>query len=198
VVGMETTGTTAVVTEANRGLGRALVDALLERGAKRIYAGARDPRTVRGAERITPVALDVTGPDADPDGLAREFAVNFTGRYDMIPAFTPVLVANEGTLVNVLSLLAYPPAPPMAGYSASTGRCMRRGVDLLYAPPTSTRTVGGRSGRREELDFADIWKVPRQDRDRVVCRRGNRGRGRNRSRPHRHLRAAFHHSPPDP
>jgi len=41
---MEITGSTAVVTGANRGLGRALVDALLERDAARIYAGARDPR----------------------------------------------------------------------------------------------------------------------------------------------------------
>ncbi|WP_243715640.1 SDR family NAD(P)-dependent oxidoreductase [Micromonospora sp. KC207] len=106
------------------------------------------PRTVRADERITPVALDVTDRaaiaqlvtiatdtdllinnagaaafaaalDADPDGLAWEFAVNFTGLYDMIRAFTPVLVENKGTLVNVLTLLAYALAPPMAGYSAS-------------------------------------------------------------------------------
>jgi len=103
---------------------------------------------IRADERITPVALDVTDRaaitqlatvatdtdllinnagaaafapalDADPAGLAREFAVNFTGLYDMIRAFTPVLVKNKGTLVNVLTLLAYAPAPPMAGYSAS-------------------------------------------------------------------------------
>jgi NAD(P)-dependent dehydrogenase (short-subunit alcohol dehydrogenase family) len=148
VVGMEITGSTALVTGANRGLGRALVDALLERGAARVYADARDPRTVRADERITPVALDVTDRaaierlatiatdtdllinnagaaafapvlDADPDGLAREFAVNFTGLYDMVRAFTPILGQNKGTLINVLTLLSYAPAPPMAGYSAS-------------------------------------------------------------------------------
>lgn len=145
---MEITGSTAVVTGANRGLGRALIDALLERGAARVYAAARDPRAVLAHERITPVALDVTDRaavkrlaaiatdtdllinnagaaafasalDADPDGLDREFAVNYTGLYDMIRAFTPTLVANKGALVNVLTLLAYAPAPPMAGYSAS-------------------------------------------------------------------------------
>ncbi len=145
---MEITGSTVVVTGANRGLGRALVDALLERGAARVYAGARQLHTIRVDERITPVALDVTDRaaiaqlaalatdtdllinnagaaafttalDADPNDLAREFAVNFTGLYDMIRAFTPVLVENKGTLVNVLTLLAYAPAPPMAGYSAS-------------------------------------------------------------------------------
>jgi NAD(P)-dependent dehydrogenase (short-subunit alcohol dehydrogenase family) len=145
---MEFNGSTSLVTGANRGLGRALVDALLERGAARVYAAARDPRSVRDHERITPVALDVTDRasiarladaatdvdllinnagaaafapalDADPDALAREFAVNFTGLHDMIRAFTPALMANKGALVNVLTLLAYAPAPPMAGYSAS-------------------------------------------------------------------------------
>lgn len=145
---MEIKARTALVTGANRGLGRALVDALLERGARRVYAAARDPRTVRADGRITAVALDVTDQasiaklaatahdvdllinnagaaafahalDAHPDGVAREFAVNFTGLYDMIRAFTPALIANQGALVNVLTLLSYAPAPPMAGYSAS-------------------------------------------------------------------------------
>jgi NAD(P)-dependent dehydrogenase (short-subunit alcohol dehydrogenase family) len=53
VVGMEITGSIAVVTGASRGLGRALVDVLVERRAARIYAGARDPRTIRADERIT-------------------------------------------------------------------------------------------------------------------------------------------------
>lgn len=80
------------------------------------------PRTIRVDERITPVALDITDRaaigqlatsasdtdllisnagaaafapalDADPDGLAREFAVNFTGLYDMVRAFTPARTA---------------------------------------------------------------------------------------------------------
>ncbi|MBQ1023895.1 hypothetical protein KBX00_05860 [Micromonospora sp. C95] len=41
---MEITGSTALVTGVNRGLGRALIDALLECGAERVYFGARDPR----------------------------------------------------------------------------------------------------------------------------------------------------------
>jgi NAD(P)-dependent dehydrogenase (short-subunit alcohol dehydrogenase family) len=45
--------------------------------------------------------------------------VNFTGLYRMIRAFTPTLTARRGALVNVLTLLSYAPAPPMAGYSAS-------------------------------------------------------------------------------
>ena len=169
VVGMEITGSTAVVTGANRGLGRALVDVLLERGAARVYAGARDPRTVRADERITPVALDVTDRaaiarlatvatdtdllinnagaaaftpalDADRDGLAREFAVNVTGLHDMIRAFAPILVQNKGTLVNVLTLLAYAPAPPMAGYSAS--KAAAHSLTLALRPALTRAGVG--------------------------------------------------------
>lgn len=145
---MEITGSTALVTGANRGLGRALVDALLERGVSKVYAAVRDPRTAPTDQRITPVPLDVTDQGsidrlaatatdvdllinnagaasfapalhADPAGLAREFAVNYTGLYAMIRAFTPALAKSNGTLVNVLTLLAYAPVPAMAGYSAS-------------------------------------------------------------------------------
>ncbi|WP_205633611.1 SDR family oxidoreductase [Labilithrix luteola] len=54
-----------LVTGANRGLGRALVLASLEAGAKRIYAGARDPKQLEALvatapDRIVPLALDVT------------------------------------------------------------------------------------------------------------------------------------------
>ena len=145
---MDFTSTTALVTGANRGLGRALVDTLLARGAARIYAAARDPRAVRADDRVVPVALNLTDVasieklagaatdvdllvnnagtaafapalDAEPDAVAGEFAVNVTGLYAMIRAFVPTLTARRGALVNVLTLLSYAPAPPMAGYSAS-------------------------------------------------------------------------------
>src|ERR1700704_3089675 len=52
---------TVLVTGANRGLGRALVDEALTRGAKRVYAASRQPLVVTD-ERITPLILDVTDP----------------------------------------------------------------------------------------------------------------------------------------
>ena len=56
---------TALVTGANRGIGRALVEALLERGATRVYATARRPETLDalvalGGGRVVPIELDVT------------------------------------------------------------------------------------------------------------------------------------------
>jgi NAD(P)-dependent dehydrogenase (short-subunit alcohol dehydrogenase family) len=55
-------GGVAIVTGANRGIGRALTEALLERGAGKVYGAARD--VVKIADpRVVPVQLDVTDPD---------------------------------------------------------------------------------------------------------------------------------------
>ena len=138
-----------VVTGANRGLGRALVDAILERGATKVYAFARDVRGIRQDKRVVPVAFDLldmnsivraaqiaadatllinnastaafAGPlDAEPAKVRSEMAVNYEGTYATIRAFVPVLKANGGGhIVNVLSLLSLASTPPMTGYSAS-------------------------------------------------------------------------------
>lgn len=165
---MEITGTTALVTGANRGLGRALVEALLDRGAARVYAAARDPRGIAAGDRVVAVPLDLTAPrsvaelaataadvdllvnnagaaqfapalDADPEGVAREIAVNFTGLHAMVRAFAPVLIARNGTLVNVLTLLSHAPAPAMAGYSAS--KAAAHSLTLALRPVLAAKGV---------------------------------------------------------
>jgi NAD(P)-dependent dehydrogenase (short-subunit alcohol dehydrogenase family) len=137
-----------VVTGASRGLGRHLVEQLLERGVPKLYALARDPSRVNGDPRVVPVAFDLldeaainaaavhagdatllinnastaafAGPlEADTRSLALEMDVNYGGTYAAIRAFTPVLERNGGHVVNVLSLLSLASAPPMTGYSAS-------------------------------------------------------------------------------
>jgi NAD(P)-dependent dehydrogenase (short-subunit alcohol dehydrogenase family) len=57
---MDTRGKTALVTGANRGLGRQLATQLRDRGAD-VYAAARDPQAV-DLEGVTPIALDITDP----------------------------------------------------------------------------------------------------------------------------------------
>jgi NAD(P)-dependent dehydrogenase (short-subunit alcohol dehydrogenase family) len=146
---MDFTHSTPVVTGAARGLGRHLVDALLERGAPKVYALARDPTRVRQDPQIVPVAFDLldghsiaaaarrasdatllinnastaefAGPlDGAPEAVGREMAVNYHGTYAAIRAFVPVLEANGGgRIVTVLSLLSLASSPPMTGYSAS-------------------------------------------------------------------------------
>jgi NAD(P)-dependent dehydrogenase (short-subunit alcohol dehydrogenase family) len=137
------------VTGASRGLGRSLVDALLDRGVPKVYALVRDPSTVRQDPRVIPVEFDLLGAasiqaaattasdttvlinnastagfagplDADPAVVRHEMAVNYEGTYAAIRAFIPVIEANGGgAVVNVLSLLALASTPPMTGYSAS-------------------------------------------------------------------------------
>src|SRR6266853_3475604 len=56
---MTTKDRTVLVTGANRGIGQALVEEALRRGAKRVYAGTRQP-LAHSDERVTPLTLDVT------------------------------------------------------------------------------------------------------------------------------------------
>jgi NAD(P)-dependent dehydrogenase (short-subunit alcohol dehydrogenase family) len=64
---MQIRGSIALVSGANRGIGRALVEALLDQGARRVYATARDLATLDGVvaldrARVRPLKLDVTNP----------------------------------------------------------------------------------------------------------------------------------------
>jgi len=146
---MDLSSSTPVVTGAARGLGRHLVDGLLERGAAKVYALARDTTNVRRDTRVVALTFDLLDPrsvtaaalraddatllinnastaafadplDADADSVRREMAVNFDGTFATIRAFVPGLAANgDGHIVNVLSLLSLASMPPMTGYSAS-------------------------------------------------------------------------------
>jgi NAD(P)-dependent dehydrogenase (short-subunit alcohol dehydrogenase family) len=65
VAGVGITGASALVTGANRGLGKAYVQELLGRGAGRVYAAARNPDTIDVGDdgRVIPIRLDITNPD---------------------------------------------------------------------------------------------------------------------------------------
>jgi NAD(P)-dependent dehydrogenase (short-subunit alcohol dehydrogenase family) len=138
----------ALVTGASRGLGRAYVQELAERGVATIYAGARDPSQVTGPG--IPVPLDVTDPDqvtaaarrcADVTllvnnagvmtlspligapsmaGARAEIETNYLGTLAMCRAFAPILAANGGgAIVNMLSVVSFFTNPANGSYGAS-------------------------------------------------------------------------------
>jgi NAD(P)-dependent dehydrogenase (short-subunit alcohol dehydrogenase family) len=133
------------VTGANRGIGQELVEEALRRGAKRVYAGTRQPFTHLD-KRVTPLILDVTSPAeiqrsvekvesldilinnaglalsddlSDRAALERHLAVNLFGPYGMTQAFLPLLTRSRGAIVNVLSVAALAALPVVPAYSIS-------------------------------------------------------------------------------
>lgn len=138
-------GKSVLVTGASRGIGRALVEEALRRGATRVYAAARHP-VAHPDERVTSVTLDVTDAEqvqlaaasvestdvlinnagvqplddlSDPAVFERALAVNLFGTYRVTQAFLPVLTRSRGTIVNNVSLSALAPVPFAPGYSIS-------------------------------------------------------------------------------
>jgi NAD(P)-dependent dehydrogenase (short-subunit alcohol dehydrogenase family) len=142
---MNITNKTVLITGANRGIGKALVDEALRRGAKKVYAGMRTP-VQHPDKRVIPLTLDVTSASqiqraveqvdaldmlinnagvspfddlSDRRVLEQQLAVNLFGPYDVTQAFLPLLTRSRGTIVNVLSLSSLAAVPFSPSYSVS-------------------------------------------------------------------------------
>jgi NAD(P)-dependent dehydrogenase (short-subunit alcohol dehydrogenase family) len=134
-----------LVTGANRGIGQALVEEALRRGAQRVYAGTRQP-LVHPDERVTPVILDITDAAqiqaaveavesldilvnnagvalyddlSDRAVIEQHLAVNLFGTYSVTQGFLPLLTRSRGAVVNALSMTALAPLPIIPAYSVS-------------------------------------------------------------------------------
>jgi NAD(P)-dependent dehydrogenase (short-subunit alcohol dehydrogenase family) len=134
-----------LITGANRGIGKALVDDALRKGAKCVYAGTRGP-FIHGDARVVPVALDVTSSEQIDDavrfigsldvlvnnaGIAlyddlsdralieQHLLVNLFGTHAVTQAFLPSLRRSRGAIVNNLSMMALAPFPMTPAYAIS-------------------------------------------------------------------------------
>ena len=125
------TGAAALVTGGHRGFGRAMVEELLDRGAAKVYATGRSPRTPRD-ERIVPLVIDVTDDnsvaaaaraardvsivinnaginlntpvlDAPLADIRAELETNLFGTIRVARAFSPVLARHPRTVKSQLS-----------------------------------------------------------------------------------------------
>ena len=146
-------GTTALVTGANRGLGKAFVQALLDRGAAKVYAGARDPGTVDVTDaRVVPVQLDITNSEhiaaAARDCSDVSLLVNNAGAMllrpflsapDMSAARTEMETNYFGTLAMAR---AFAPALAAAGDGALVNVLS---VASWYAPPFNASYCASKS-----------------------------------------------------
>ncbi len=146
---MKIENATVVITGANRGIGLAFANAILERGARKVYAGARDPSQV-SLPGVTPLRLDVNSA-ADIEAAARlandvtivvnnagiakfgsfladdaeallrnHLETNLLGVLRVSRAFAPILARNGGgALLNVASIASWISSPLLASYAVS-------------------------------------------------------------------------------
>jgi NAD(P)-dependent dehydrogenase (short-subunit alcohol dehydrogenase family) len=194
---MEITGSTALVTGANRGLGRHFAQQLLERGAARVYATARNPASV-DLPGVEVLALDITDPASvaaaaaaardvtlvvnnagisayqdlvtgDLDQIRLEMDTHFFGTLSVVRAFAPILGANGGgAILNVLSAMSWVSYVGATSYSAAKAAQWSLTNGIRLELAAQGTLVTGVALAATDTDMMAGWDIPKNDPADVV------------------------------
>jgi NAD(P)-dependent dehydrogenase (short-subunit alcohol dehydrogenase family) len=187
---------TVLVTGANRGMGREYVAQLLDRGVTKVYAAARDPRTIDVTDpRVVPLRLDVTDAtsvaeaakvasdvsilinnagiargasvlDRDTAKLREEMETNLFGPLAMASAFADRIAKRSGAIVNVASVLAWMPVGASYGVTKAAIWSATDSLRIELAP-RGVQVVGVYVGL-VDTDMASFSDSPKSDPADVV------------------------------